>query len=325
MMRSMSEDEMLLAAILNAPDDETVRLVYADWLEEQGDVRGEYLRLLCDLRAGRPPHDHLGVLQARLEELEVGLDPLWVALMRRDRASKPGTHLAEPSAGPSGERTCLRPDCRHLSPPASRYCGKCTYPLPLQAGTEIAGRYRIDRLLHLDLGYSSGYSFGPIYLAADLAKGQFPVAVREFASPDPTGFQLGLPVFRAAYDKLHVLQTSPLVPEVYDFLEGPNAAYITTEYLPGPSLAELIGAYDYDSPAKPFPVPWVVELGKRLCDFLAFMHSQQPPLLRGGVKPEDLLLDNAGKVKVVNFGLARQTGIPGTSPLYWPWLNPKTR
>jgi uncharacterized protein (TIGR02996 family) len=40
----MDEDEGFLQAIFAAPDDLTLPLVYADWLEERGDVRGEYLR-----------------------------------------------------------------------------------------------------------------------------------------------------------------------------------------------------------------------------------------------------------------------------------------
>src|SRR5262249_36968134 len=33
-----------LDAILEAPEDDAVRLIYADWLEEQGDPRGEFIR-----------------------------------------------------------------------------------------------------------------------------------------------------------------------------------------------------------------------------------------------------------------------------------------
>jgi uncharacterized protein (TIGR02996 family) len=47
----------LLAAVLRDPDDEAVRLVYADWLEERGDPRGEFIRVQCELAridAARP-------------------------------------------------------------------------------------------------------------------------------------------------------------------------------------------------------------------------------------------------------------------------------
>jgi uncharacterized protein (TIGR02996 family) len=41
----MSHEQALLAAMLASPDDLELRQVFADWLEEQGDPRGELLRL----------------------------------------------------------------------------------------------------------------------------------------------------------------------------------------------------------------------------------------------------------------------------------------
>jgi uncharacterized protein (TIGR02996 family) len=40
----MSDESAFLAAIKSAPDDDTARLVYADWLDERGDPRGGLLR-----------------------------------------------------------------------------------------------------------------------------------------------------------------------------------------------------------------------------------------------------------------------------------------
>ena len=42
----MSDEDALLAAIIAAPDDDTPRLVYADWLDEHDrPEHAEYLRL----------------------------------------------------------------------------------------------------------------------------------------------------------------------------------------------------------------------------------------------------------------------------------------
>jgi uncharacterized protein (TIGR02996 family) len=40
----MSDDEAFIRAIVDAPGDDAPRLIYADWLDERGDARGEYLR-----------------------------------------------------------------------------------------------------------------------------------------------------------------------------------------------------------------------------------------------------------------------------------------
>ena len=41
----MTHDEAFLQAIIDNPDDDAPRLIYADWLEERGDPRGEFIRV----------------------------------------------------------------------------------------------------------------------------------------------------------------------------------------------------------------------------------------------------------------------------------------
>lgn len=51
----MDERAALLRAILEQPEDDTVRLVYADWLEEHDEAeRGEFIRLQCRIALMRP-------------------------------------------------------------------------------------------------------------------------------------------------------------------------------------------------------------------------------------------------------------------------------
>jgi uncharacterized protein (TIGR02996 family) len=45
----MSTDDEFIQTIIANPDDDTPRLVYADWLDEQGDPRGEFIRVQCAL------------------------------------------------------------------------------------------------------------------------------------------------------------------------------------------------------------------------------------------------------------------------------------
>src|SRR5579885_144501 len=61
----MSADEAFRAAILEDPDDDGPRLIYADWLEERGDPRGEFIRLQCALARMPAGDDRRGDLRAR--------------------------------------------------------------------------------------------------------------------------------------------------------------------------------------------------------------------------------------------------------------------
>jgi uncharacterized protein (TIGR02996 family) len=81
----MSDERPFIEAILADPNDEAPRLIYADWLEERGDPRGEYLRL--DTVLARLPGDDMrraGDL-SRLKELRTGIDPEWAAVVDRTR------------------------------------------------------------------------------------------------------------------------------------------------------------------------------------------------------------------------------------------------
>lgn len=44
--------EVAIAAISAVPSDDSPRLLFANWLEQEGDPRGEYIRLQCELAAG---------------------------------------------------------------------------------------------------------------------------------------------------------------------------------------------------------------------------------------------------------------------------------
>jgi uncharacterized protein (TIGR02996 family) len=71
----MTDDASFLQAIQNDPDDDTNRLVYADWLEERGDFRAEYLRL---------QNQPVKMFQ-RLWELRNQIDLAWLTAVGKGR------------------------------------------------------------------------------------------------------------------------------------------------------------------------------------------------------------------------------------------------
>src|SRR5262249_56269648 len=52
----MTDERGFLRAIRDEPDDDALRLIFADWLEERADPRGTLMRLQVT-RAGLPPDD----------------------------------------------------------------------------------------------------------------------------------------------------------------------------------------------------------------------------------------------------------------------------
>ncbi len=71
-----SRGDDLLAAILADPDDDEPRLVYADWLVERGDPRGEFIHVQCALARD---HQKRGALIARERALLAAHGAEWLA------------------------------------------------------------------------------------------------------------------------------------------------------------------------------------------------------------------------------------------------------
>jgi uncharacterized protein (TIGR02996 family) len=87
----MRDDRAFIEALVENPADTTTRLVYADWLEEQGDPRGEYLRLLVAIDADAittTAHP----MRERLRQLTGQFDRVWVRHMNRGRLRTHGLY-----------------------------------------------------------------------------------------------------------------------------------------------------------------------------------------------------------------------------------------
>ena len=77
----MTDDAAFVRAILAAPADDTLRLIYADFLQERDDPRADYLRLDVALAAGRSAE--AAALAAELCAEAADIDPAWVAAVTR--------------------------------------------------------------------------------------------------------------------------------------------------------------------------------------------------------------------------------------------------
>jgi uncharacterized protein (TIGR02996 family) len=75
----MTQEEAFLAAIRANPTDDTARLMYADWLEERGDVRGEFIRLRVESQKGLGAGRGRKQRAARLDELAATVDLEWAS------------------------------------------------------------------------------------------------------------------------------------------------------------------------------------------------------------------------------------------------------
>jgi uncharacterized protein (TIGR02996 family) len=81
-------DDPFIATIVAAPGDDATRLSYADWLEQRGDPRGEYLRAEAAWARTRDRAD-----DARLRVMAAKLDAVWVARVSRSPVGVCADHV----------------------------------------------------------------------------------------------------------------------------------------------------------------------------------------------------------------------------------------
>src|SRR5262249_56185602 len=131
-----------------------------------------------------------------------------------------------------------------------------------------------------------GGGWGGVYVAVDAKHGNRPVAIKDMICAAPQEFAIRLNFFRREAEILRSLESLPIVPRVYDFIQQGQAAHLVLEFIRGQDLLKLMEA----NGNKPFPIDQVIDWGKSICDVLTHMHGQSPPLIHRDLKPDNIML-----------------------------------
>ena len=89
----------------------------------------------------------------------------------------------------------------------------------------------------------------------------------------------------------------PNIVSVYDFVVDADQQYIVSELVEGSSLRSLLAG-------KPLPLRKLLDIATQVADGLAAAHAAG--FVHRDLKPENIMLTKDGRVKIVDFGLARQ-------------------
>ncbi|MEZ0334947.1 MAG: protein kinase [Gemmatimonadales bacterium] len=158
----------------------------------------------------------------------------------------------------------------------------------ISVGARFAGRYDI-----LDVLGSGG--MGVVYRAFDREVGET-VAIKvlrpELGALDPTLLERFKQELRLARRITHrnVVRT-------YDLGEADGVYFITMEYVRGTTVGALI------RDAGHLDVPATLTIGKQVCRALEVAHEEG--IVHRDIKPQNLLVDPVGFLKVMDFGIAR--------------------
>ncbi len=93
----------------------------------------------------------------------------------------------------------------------------------------------------------------------------------------------------------------PCVPDITDRFTADGMVYLVLEF-GGDRTLETVRIAEGGRVAQAKLRPWI----DQLCDALAYLHAQSPPIVHRDLKPANILLDEADRVMLIDFGIAKE-------------------
>src|SRR6266516_1268129 len=163
----------------------------------------------------------------------------------------------------------------------------------LKPGATFAGRYEVKEIL-------GAGGMGVVYRAFDREL-QEPVAIKTLRPEAMAGGSIALDRFKQEIRLARRIAHRNVV-RTYDLGEEKGMYYLTMEYVEGTSLKQLI-----TSRGK-LPATVALTVGKQLCRALEVAHAEG--VIHRDIKPQNIVVEPSGFLKVMDFGIARLANPP---------------
>src|SRR5438270_6320106 len=155
---------------------------------------------------------------------------------------------------------------------------------------------------YLIVGLAGRGGMSAVYQALDTRIGNRRVAIKEMSQGLLSDQELAHATERFQHEaKLLGSLQHPNLPRVYDAFSEQGRSYLVMEYLEGKTLLQVIR----ENNARPTPVVQVVTYALQLCDVLAYLHQQHPPIIFRDLKPSNVMVTQTGHIYLIYFGIAR--------------------
>ena len=93
----------------------------------------------------------------------------------------------------------------------------------------------------------------------------------------------------------------PALPRIVDIITKKDRIYVVLDYIDGISLDIQL------QEVRIIEEKTVIDWAKQVCDVLNYLHCQKPnPIIYRDMKPGNLMLTSQGKIKLIDFGIARE-------------------
>ncbi len=89
--------------------------------------------------------------------------------------------------------------------------------------------------------------------------------------------------------------------KLYDCFVEDHRGYLVLEYVQGSSLNEIV------KNRGPFPDRQVAEIALSVTDILSYLHGREAPIVHRDLTPDNLMMDDHGKIKLLDFTVAKES------------------
>lgn len=191
------------------------------------------------------------------------------------------------------------PICATPNRPTAQFCVRCGARLGgvtgrLPANTLLQNRYIIVKTI-------GGGGMGAVYVATDAQHAGQKWAVKEMsmAQLPPQDIPQAIRDFQHEAELLARLN-HPNLPQAQTPFEQNKRWYFVMEFVEGQNLLERLNAH-----GGAFSESEALDIAKQLCDVLEYLHTQTPPIIFRDLKPANIMLEPNGRIKLIDFGIAR--------------------
>ncbi len=134
------------------------------------------------------------------------------------------------------------------------------------------------------------------------------VVIKEYVLPSSAlQRERMLETFQREFQILSSLQ-HPGIAQVREMFEETDTRYLTIEFVDGQDLRSIVQRKG------PRSEKTVERWASEICEILLFLHLQNPPVVHRDLTPDNLMENNEGIIKLIDFGAAHQfmEGVTGT-------------
>lgn len=191
------------------------------------------------------------------------------------------------------------PVCNRVNPADHRFCSGCGAKIhaPLAIGTTLDGRYKVVEVL------SSAGGFATTYVVEDAQLFGRRQVLKELR-PQMAEREQARSLFQQEARILAAL-SHPGIPRLQGFFSEGERDYLVEDLVAGRNLGALLAERAALSEEE------VLRILVSVLKTLEYLHARTPPVVHRDVKPDNLILSEAGQVVLVDFGAVRLASRPG--------------